>query len=129
MNTSRNPDSVHPPLGAYMHTVKVPAAAEWLVVSGQVGADAGGAVAEGAKAQSVQALRNILACLAAQGMGAEDLVKITVYLTDSRFVPDFREARAEVFGESVKPTSTLLIIAGLAAPELLVEVEAWAAKG
>ena len=129
MNTPKNPDSVHPPLGAYSHTIKVPPGAEWLVISGQVGADASGAVAEGAKAQSVQALRNVLACLEAEGMGAADLVKITVYITDSRFVTAFREARGEVFGESVKPTSTLLVIAGLAAPELLVEVEAWAAKG
>lgn len=129
MNTPSNPSNAPAPLGAYHQTIRVPAGAEWLVVAGQLGVDADGKVADGAKAQSIQALQNVLACLEAAGMSAADLVKTTTYVTDSRFVKLFQEARAEVFGESVKPTSTLLVIAGLAAPELLVEVEAWAAKG
>ena len=42
--------------------------------------------------------------------------------------PSFAPARDEVLGTDVKPTSTLVITEGLAAPEILVEIEAWAAK-
>ena len=39
----------------------------------------------------------------------------------------YGEARQRVFGDA-KPPSTLLIVAGLAAPEFLIEVEAMAAR-
>jgi len=128
MNESRNPDTVHPPLGTYKHTVEVPPQARWLVVSGQLGIDREGRVADGVEAQSEQALRNVIACLDAHGMVREDLVKTTTYVTDARFVAPFRDARRRVFGDDCTPTSTLVIVSALADPELLVEVEAWAAK-
>ena len=127
MNTHLNPKNVHKP-GVYTHTVKVPANAEWLVISGQVGIDAKGRLAAGVRKQSEQVFRNILACLRANGMGKKDLVKTTVYLTDSRFVEDYRAGRRKVVGDETKPTSTLVIVDGLAGPDMLVEVEAWAAK-
>ena len=128
MNTASNPKSVHAPLGAYSHTIKVPKDAEWLVISGQVGLDAKGRVAAGFRKQAEQALRNVLACLRDNGMNKKDLVKFTTYITDPRHVEDFRAARRKVMGDAVVPTSTLVVIDGLASPDLLVEVEAWAAK-
>ncbi|MEZ5935928.1 MAG: RidA family protein [Alphaproteobacteria bacterium] len=128
MNEAMNPKTVHKPLGMYSHTMKIPANAEWLVIAGQVGINAKGAVAAGAKRQAEQACRNIVACLRANKMTKEDLVKLTIYLTDSRYVEDVRAARLKVLGDAVQPTSTLVVINALAAPEYLVEVEAWAAK-
>lgn len=128
MNQAKNPDNVHPPLGSYSHTIEVPPGARWLVVSGQVGIDAKGRVAKGIDAQSERALRNVLACLRAHKMNKQDLVKITTYITDARFVTAFRDARRKVFGDDCAPTSTLVVIDALANPELLVEVEAWAAR-
>lgn len=128
MNKTANPDKVHAPLGAYVHTMEVPPDARWLVISGQVGVDAKGSVARGIDAQSERALRNVLACLRAGRMNRQDLVKLTIYLTDSRHVTPFREARRKVLGDECVYTSTLVIVDGLADPELLVEVEAWAAK-
>ena len=52
----------------------------------------------------------------------------TVYLTDVRFVGDYRIARSSIIDDDVLSTSTLAIASDLAAPVLLVEVEAWAAK-
>ena len=129
MNTMLNPETVHAPLGEYSHTAKIPAGATWLVVAGQVGVDPAGNLAEGFRGQSAQAFRNIVACLEAQGMGREDLVKLVVYLTDPRGIEDYRAARHEVIGDDVLPPSTLLIIDGLAQPGMLVEIEAWAAQG
>ena len=128
MNEPMNPKTVHKPLGMYSHTVQVPANAAWLVISGQVGMNPKGAVATGAKRQAEQAYRNILACLRANKMTKEHVVKLTIYLTDSRYIEDVRAARLKVFGDTVRPTSTLVVVDALAAPEFLVEVEAWAAK-
>ena len=128
MNEAKNPNTVAKPLGAYSHTIAVPADARWLVISGQVGVDKKGTLASGVRKQSEQCYRNILACLRANGMTKADLVKTTVYITDSRFVADFRAARDRVLGSDVAPTSTLLVIDGLASPDMLVEIEAWAAK-
>ena len=128
MNSFSNPDTVHSPLGKYSHTAKVPGNSEWLVISGQVGRDVDGNVPAGVKEQSEAAFRNVLACLEASGMSKTDIVKFTVYLTDARFIGDYRTARSNIIGDDILPTSTLLIVAGLAAPEFLVEIEAWAAK-
>jgi enamine deaminase RidA (YjgF/YER057c/UK114 family) len=34
-----------------------------------------------------------------------------------------------VLGDALRPASTLLIVAGLASPDMLIEIEAWAANG
>jgi enamine deaminase RidA (YjgF/YER057c/UK114 family) len=128
MNRFTNPDTVHKPLGKYSHVAGVPSNSEWLVISGQVGSDREGNIPASIKEQSEQAFRNVLACLEANGMDKTDIVKFTVYLTDARFVGEYRAARSKMIGDDILPASTLLIVAGLAAPEILVEIEAWAAK-
>ncbi|MDP6573005.1 MAG: RidA family protein [Rhodospirillales bacterium] len=128
MNKLVNPKAVHAPLGAYTHSIKVPRDAEWLVVAGQVGMNAKGQVLDGIRKQAEQAFRNILACLKECGMRKKDLVKFNVYLTDSRHIEPYRAARKKVIGDATQPASTLLVIDGLASPDLLIEVEAWAAK-
>ena len=128
MNEFHNPEQVHPPLGAYSHTVKVPPNATWLVLSGQVGIDESGNLRSGMRGQAEQVFRNILACLRANGMDKEDLVKLVVYITESRLIEEYRAARAEMLGNDVLPASTLLVIDGLAQPAMLIEVEAWAAR-
>lgn len=128
MNEATNPSTVAPPLGAYTHTIRVPAEAQWLVIAGQVGMSRQGKIANGISRQAEQAFRNVLACLRANDMRKEDLVKFTIYLTDSRHVAEYRAARAKVIGDDVRPTSTLVIVDGLASPDMLIEVEAWAAR-
>ena len=128
MNTFTNPRQVHPPLGAYSHAVKVPPNATWLVLAGQVGVTPKGNIQKGMQRQAEQAFRNILAGLRANGMGKEDLVKLVVYVTESRLIEEYRAARAKLIGDDALPVSTLIVVDGLAHPDMLVEVEAWAAK-
>ena len=123
-----NPKESFKPQGAYTHSVKVPAGAEWLVVSGQVGLDGKGKLQDGIRKQTEQAFKNILACLKANGMTKKHLVKFTVYLTDPRSIDAYRAARKKVIGDGALPASTLLIIDGFASPDMLVEIEATAAK-
>jgi 2-iminobutanoate/2-iminopropanoate deaminase len=61
-------------------------------------------------------------------MAFKDLVKVTVFLTDSRFTGPYREVRDRFIKDMPYPASTLLIVAGLADPVMLVEIEAVAAK-
>ena len=128
MNEYLSPKTMHQPGGVYSHTVHVPANSEWLVIAGQIGVDPDGHLASGIRAQSEQVFHNILAALDAHGMSKEDLVKTNVYLTDSRFIGEYRAARSAILGDERAPASTLVIIDGLASPDMLVEVEAWAAR-
>jgi 2-iminobutanoate/2-iminopropanoate deaminase len=128
MNEFVNPDTVRAPGGAYSHTVKIPANAEWLMIAGQVGVNVKGEIQSGIHKQAEQVFRNINACLRAHKMNKKDLVKLTVFLTDSRYIDDYRAARKKVIGEDFLPASTLLIVDGLASPDLLIEIEATAAK-
>jgi 2-iminobutanoate/2-iminopropanoate deaminase len=129
MNTFVNPKANHKPLGAYSHSVKVPPGAVWLVIAGQVGIDAKGKLQDGAGKQAEQAFRNVLACLKESDMAKKDLVKFTVFVTDPRHIDDYRAARKNVIGDAALPASTLLIVDGLASPDIVIEIEAMAAKG
>ena len=128
MNNMTNPKSVPTPAGSYSQVVEVPAGARWLVISGQVGVDVKGKLQPGIRKQAEQCFRNILACVKDGGMAKKDLVKFCVFLTDSRHIAEYREARKKVIGDATLPASTLLIVNGLASPDILVEVEAMAAK-
>jgi enamine deaminase RidA (YjgF/YER057c/UK114 family) len=55
------------------------------------------------------------------------VVKVNHFLTDPAQIPAYNAIREEYLGEN-RPASTLLIVAGLASPNLLVEVEMIAAS-
>jgi enamine deaminase RidA (YjgF/YER057c/UK114 family) len=120
-----NPSTVHKP-GAYSHAALVTNPKRRLVISGQVGIAPDGTIVDGAVAQMQQALANLAAVLAAHGMGPANVVKMTAFLTNPSMVGDWRTARGAWIGEH-RSTSTLLIVAGLADPKFLMEVEAEAA--
>ena len=90
---------------------------------------ADGTMAEGIRGQAEAAFRNILTVLEAHRFKASDLVKLTIFITDRTYLEDMRAARNAVLGDEIKPPSTLLVVSGLAAPEMLIEVEAMAARG
>jgi 2-iminobutanoate/2-iminopropanoate deaminase len=122
-----SPATVAPASGPYSHGVEIPAGARVLHLSGQVGIAPDGKVPADFESQADQCWKNIRAILAAAGMGVEDLVKCTHFLTRAEDVPAYGRVRARQLGEA-RPASTLLVIAALARPGLLVEVEAIAAK-
>ena len=124
--TLSNPPGVHVPAARYSQAALIEGASRRLVISGQIGMAPDGTIREGAEAQIRQALDNLGAVLAAHGMAPEQVVKVTVLLTDRAQLPAWRAARDRLFGEHA-PCSTLMIVAGLADPRLLIEVEAEAA--
>jgi 2-iminobutanoate/2-iminopropanoate deaminase len=122
-----NPATVHPPVGAYAHTAAVPAGAAWVFVSGQVGMRADGSVPATLAEQADAAFGNLAACLAAHGLGLEAVVKLTSYVVAGQDLQVVRDVRQRHFGAHA-PAATLVFVAGLVSPALLLEVDAIAAK-
>ncbi|HEY3908489.1 MAG TPA: RidA family protein [Stellaceae bacterium] len=56
------------------------------------------------------------------GGSLADMVTMTVFITDARYGDRFTQLRKEIFGGNF-PASALITVAGLARPELLVEVQ------
>ncbi|TDB82642.1 RidA family protein [Micromonospora sp. KC721] len=75
-----------------------------------------------AAAQTAQALRIGLAALAEVGAEPADVVRTRLYVTDRIHCDEVGRAHQAVFG-AVRPAATMLVVAGLIDPDLLVEVE------
>lgn len=118
-----NPPGVAAPASRYSHAALIEGPGRRLILSGQVGIAPDGTVPESGQAQIALALNNLRTLLAAHGMGPAQIVKLTVFLTDTSLIAPWRTARDAAM-EGHAPTSTLLIVAGLAHPRFLVEVEA-----
>ena len=127
MKTARNPESVHAPIGRYVHQIEVSGESRLLWVSGQVGMRADGTVPEDPIEQFEIALDNVLANLAAGGFEPPDLVKVTTYVVGELDGARRRAILDDRLGAHVS-TSTLVFIAALATPQFKVEIEAWASR-
>jgi 2-iminobutanoate/2-iminopropanoate deaminase len=126
--TAMNPPSVPAPIrGYYSNCVRV-RAGSMLFISGQIGTDVNGQVVDkdDAAAQADQALRNIELLLKANGATMADVVKVTVYVTDIRYLDEIAPVRLKYFPEN-GPASAIVEVSGLALPDLKVEIEAIAA--
>ena len=113
--------------GKYSLGAEVEPGARVIYVSGQVGVDPRGKLQPTFEKQAAQAWKNIGQVLKSAGMTYKDIVKMTTFLTDSRFVVPNRTVRDQ-FITAPYPASTLLIVQGLADPAMLVEIEVVAAK-
>jgi enamine deaminase RidA (YjgF/YER057c/UK114 family) len=121
--TASNPPGVPAPIrGYYSNCVRV-SAGPLLFVAGQVGMDQNGTIPKDAAAQAELALKNIETILAAEGATLADVVKVTVYVTDMKFLDEITPARLKAFPKE-GPASVIVQVAALAFPELKVEIEA-----
>ncbi|CAA9394327.1 MAG: RidA/YER057c/UK114 superfamily protein [uncultured Rubrobacteraceae bacterium] len=110
--------------GAFSAGVEAPAG-RTVYVSGQVAMDAeGDVVGEGdAKAQTQKVLENVAVVLEEAGGSLDDIVKVTVFITDMAHYDEIHEVRRRFFGEPY-PASSMVEVSALIDPRLLVEVEA-----
>jgi enamine deaminase RidA (YjgF/YER057c/UK114 family) len=121
--TASNPPGVPAPIrGYYSNCVRV-SAGPLLFVAGQVGMDVNGTIPKDAAAQAELALKNIETILAAEGATMADVVKVTVYVTDMKYLDEITPARLRAFPKD-GPASAIVQVAGLAFPGLKVEIEA-----
>jgi reactive intermediate/imine deaminase len=116
------PDGL-PPVNGYSHAVTY--TGRTVVVSGQVPVDANGnLVGRGdPERQMGQVFANITAVLAAVGMSMDDVVKLTVYLTDLSDLDAFRRVRDRQIRTTAPPASTLVQVNRLINPEFRVEID------
>jgi 2-iminobutanoate/2-iminopropanoate deaminase len=127
MKQARNPETIHPPLGRYVHQIEVSGESRILFLAGQVGTRPDGTLPADTTEQLGVALDNVMANLTAAGFEPTDLVKLTTYVV-GELEPVGRRAQLDrVFGTHV-PTSTLVFVAALASPEYKVELDAWAMR-
>src|SRR5260370_41519183 len=114
--------------GKYSLGAEFPAGARILSISGQVGVDGRGKLQPTFEKQAAQVWKNIAQVMKSAGMTYKDMVKVTTFLTDARFVGPFRTVRDQFITEPPYPSSTLLIVAGLADPAMPIAIEGVAAK-
>ena len=79
------------------------------------------------EAQAETVYGNIATVLKECGLATDNLVKVNVYLINPEHTDAWRRTQKKAFGDVV-PASTLVFVGRLARPELLIEVEAVAAK-
>ena len=118
-------DAVAVPRGIMSQGVAVPAG-RMIFASGQVARDVDGQLAGRGdiRAQTRKTLQNLQAVLAEAGATMDDVVKVTVFVTNlSEHFAAIHEIRAEFF-TSDYPASTLVEVSQLVDPEMLIEIEA-----
>jgi enamine deaminase RidA (YjgF/YER057c/UK114 family) len=96
-----------------------------LFIAGQTASDKdGNVVGKGdIKAQTRQVFENIKAVLEAAGGSFDNLVMTTTYITDRKYREGYNEVRRGIY-KADPPTSTLVIISGLANEDYLIEIPA-----
>ncbi len=119
-----NPSGLKPPFGLYSHAAWAPAGRA-LHIAGQVSIDAeGNLVGEGdIGAQAEQALRNIETILRSVGGSFDDIVSVTVFVTDMSGLAKVADARRKFF-KPPYPASTLVQVKSLVDPRLMIEINA-----
>ncbi len=120
-------DELHHHRSNVAHGVEVPAGARLLFTNGQVGTKPDGSTPEATAEQVEVIFERLRAVHKAADMTLNDIVRFDVYVTDRADIDPFAEVRDRVMGDH-KPGATLLVVNGLARPELKIEIEAVAAK-
>jgi enamine deaminase RidA (YjgF/YER057c/UK114 family) len=96
-----------------------------LFVSGQVPEDESGVVPDDFRSQYRLAWRNVIMQLEAGGMTLDNLVKVTIYLSDRDLIEQSGGLRQEILGDR-SPALTIVIV-GIYDSVWLLEIEAVAA--
>jgi enamine deaminase RidA (YjgF/YER057c/UK114 family) len=128
MNIMRalSPSSIRPPLARYSHGIAVPAGHRLVFTAGQLGIAPDESVPADGEAQADLCFANIAAILAEDGMTLANIIRLSVYVTAREHMQGYRRSRDRQF-PGTPPTTTLIMVSGLARPEFVVEIEAIAA--
>jgi enamine deaminase RidA (YjgF/YER057c/UK114 family) len=121
--------------GAYEDVVgysRVIRAGDLVVVAGCTASMPDGAIAGigDPYVQAVQTIANVESALARVGATLADVIRTRVFLTDAGHFDGFARAHGEAFGD-VRPVNTTVVVAALADPRMLIEIEvdAWMGAG
>lgn len=124
--THINPEALHSNPG-FTQVVAVTGPHKTIYIGGQNAVNAQGeVVGEGdIAAQSQQVFANLVHCLQAAGAGIEHVIKWNIYVVQGQPLHPGFEAFQAVWGQRPNPPAiTVAIVAGLANPAFLIELEA-----
>jgi enamine deaminase RidA (YjgF/YER057c/UK114 family) len=95
----------------------------WALTAGTTAIGADGVLHPGdAYGQTRAAIGIALDALARAGVGADRVVRTRIYIVDPEHQSEVGRAHGEAFGD-VRPVATMVVVAGLVDPAMLVEVE------
>jgi enamine deaminase RidA (YjgF/YER057c/UK114 family) len=123
MNVERiNPSSMRTPAEYYAHVTK---AGNMVFVAGQaaVGKDNQMVGVGDITAQAEEVFQQLQECLRAAGTDLSHVVKLNTFLTRPEDNRPVAAVRSKYLREGLCPASTMVIVARLARPEMLIEVE------
>ncbi|KAG4069339.1 hypothetical protein HA402_012192 [Bradysia odoriphaga] len=103
-----NTNSAPAPIGPYNQSVK---AGNTLYVSGQIALDpvSGELIKSGIVDETHQVMKNIQAILTAAGVGFENVVKSTIFLTDMKTFPQVNEVYGSYFSSDFPARETVQV--------------------
>jgi 2-iminobutanoate/2-iminopropanoate deaminase len=118
------PEGLSQPLGIYSEAVKVKGN-ELLFISGITARDETGAIVGKGdmRRQTEQVLENMKRVLDSAGATFDNIVKVTVFVTDLSHFKEIHEVRAKYFKKDY-PASTLVQVSRLVHEDMLIEMEA-----
>lgn len=130
--TFLNPEGLYDPsANGYSHLALLPVDARLILVSGQGGETADGALSTDFRAQVRQAFANLVTALQAADSAPEKVAKLTVLVVEhsEARLGIFGEELARAFGAGPQPACTLIPVPRLALDGMLFEIEAIAVRG
>ena len=117
-----NPEGMAAPIAPYTLVVRKD---NIVTTAGMLAFDtSGNLVGDDIESQTRQVLSNVMTALEAAGASVEDVVKVTVFITDVANFPGMNAVYKEFFDETRPARSTLRV--DLVLPDALVEIEATA---
>lgn len=103
---------------------------EWIFVSGQAALNSQGEIiGQGDfRLQAETAFNNLQTILEAADSGLQDVVKVTIFVTDMQYFNEVVELRRHYF-QPPYPADSIVEVKALAMPQLMFEIEAIAIRG
>ncbi len=124
MRKAIQPKTLHDPRPRYTQAL-LTKPGRILFIAGQTATDkTGNVVGKGdIEAQAKQVFENLKAVLKEAGGSFDNLVKTTTYITDRKHREGYNRVRLNYYKKN-SPTSTLVVVKGLAHKDYMIEVEA-----
>jgi 2-iminobutanoate/2-iminopropanoate deaminase len=121
-NKAIQPKSLNDPRPRYTHGI-LAEGGKLLFIAGQTASDKeGNVVGKGdIEAQTHQVYKNLTAVLQEAGGSLDNLVMTTTFIVDRKYREGYNKVRMQYYKQH-PPTSTLVIITGLAHPDYLIEI-------
>lgn len=116
------PKTLDDPRPRYTHAIQT-TGGKLLFISGQTASDKeGNVVGKGdIVAQTEQVFANLKTVLKAAGGTMDNLVSTTTFIVDRKYREGYNQVRLKQYKKK-SPTSTLVIVTGLANPDYLIEI-------